>query len=117
MFIFKVNEQKMLDDHKALETKKVFKLQEIEAQVRSFALQLGYDEEKTRGLVEYVQNQNGNGLSAEESAKLEFLSSYIDKVEDSVDEVAEGEVVKCNIVPTIDDGEVASTTFSTTTNI
>lgn len=112
--MLKVNEEKILADYKSILEKKSVKVAEIEAQVRPFAASLGYDEEKTKGLIDYVQKQNGNGLSAEDTAKLELLSSYIDEVEE---EVVEGEIVKCNIVPTIDDSEVASITFSTTTNI
>lgn len=89
--MLKVNEEKILADYKSILEKKSVKVAEIEAQVRPFAVSLGYDEEKTKGLIAYIQEQNGNGLSAEDTAKLEILSSYIDEVEEPV---AESEVAE-----------------------
>lgn len=89
--MLKVNEEKILVDYNSILEKQSAKVAEIEAQVRPFAVSLGYDEEKTKGLIAYIQGQNGNGLSAEDTAKLETLSSYIDEVEESV---AESEVAE-----------------------
>lgn len=80
--MLKVNEDKIIADYKALQEKKTANIANIETQVRSFALSLGYDEEKTKGLIGYVQKQSGNGLSAEENARLEILGSYIEEVEE-----------------------------------
>lgn len=86
--MLKVNEEKIIEDYKALQEKKTVNLANIEAQVRSFAFSLGYDEEKTKGLIDYVQKQNGNGLSEQEAALLDFLSSYIDTLKGVEDFVA-----------------------------
>lgn len=84
--MLKVNEEKILADYNALQEKKNASLANIEAQVRSFAISLGYDEEKTKGLISYIQGQSGNGLSEEDAAKLEILSVYIDEIEEPVEE-------------------------------
>lgn len=110
--MLKVNEEKILQDTQALVMKKHDNLAKIKADATAYAIAHGYDAEKTARFVEFTQGIEDNGLSAEESVKLEILSSYIDEFE----EISEGEVVKCNVVPATD-GEVASTTFSIITNI
>lgn len=87
--MLKVNEEKILLDYNKLQEKKGENLANLGEQVRIFALSLGYDEEKTQGLISYVQNQNGNGLSEKDNALLEILSSYIDEVEEVVEQVPE----------------------------
>lgn len=82
--MLKVNEEKILAEYKALQEKKIANLADIEAQVRPFAASLGYDEEKTKGLISYIQGQSGNGLSEEDAVKLEILSAYIDEVEEPI---------------------------------
>lgn len=111
--MLKVNEDKILQDHDSLIAKKNENLANIEADAKVYATSHGYDEEKTIKFVKFTQELQGNGLSAEETAKLELLSSYIDEVEE---EVAEGEMVKCNVVPTTED-EVATSTVATINNI
>ena len=91
--MLKVNEEKILADYKSLLEKKNANLANIEAQVRPFALSLGYDEEKTKGLIDYVSKQNGSGLTEEDTALLKVLSSYIDEVEEPVEET-ESEVTE-----------------------
>lgn len=78
--MLKINEEKILLDYNKLQEKKGENLANLEEQVRIFALSLGYDEKKMQGLISYVQNQNGNGLSEKDNALLEILSSYIDEV-------------------------------------
>lgn len=87
--MLKVNEEKIIEDYKALQEKKTVNLVNIETQVRSFAFSLGYDEEKTKGLIDYVQKQNGNGLSEDDTALLAVLSSYIDEVEEKESQASE----------------------------
>ena len=91
--MLKVNEEKILADYNSLLEKKNANLANIEAQVRPFALSLGYDEEKTKGLIDYVSKQNGSGLTEEDTALLEVLSSYIDEVEEPSEET-ESEVAE-----------------------
>lgn len=109
--MLKVNEQKVLADVKALIEEKNANLAKIEVDAKAYATAHGYDDEKTAKFVKFTQELQGNGLSAEETAKLELLSSYIDEVEEVVDEE-----LKCNVVPTTD-GEVASSTIATINNI
>lgn len=84
--MLKVNEEKILIDYNELQEKKNVNLANIEAKVRPFALSLGYDEEKTKGLIDYVQKQNGDGLTEKDSVLLEILSFYVDEVEEPVEE-------------------------------
>lgn len=81
--MLKVKTDKLLADYNALVEKQEKKLAAIEAQVRPFAATLGYDEEKTQSLIDYVQEQQGNGLSEEDGALLNFLDEYIEEVEDT----------------------------------
>lgn len=97
--MLKVNEEKILLDYNELQEKRSKNLANLEAQVRNFALSLGYDEKKTQGLISYVQNQNGNGLSEKDTALLEILSSYIDEVEEVVEQVPESEDVAVDGLP------------------
>lgn len=101
--MLKVNKEKILADYKTILEKQSVRIAEIEAQVRPFAVSLGYDEEKTKGLIAYIQGQNGNGLSSEDTAKLEILSSYIDEVEETVSESEAAEEVydNSNEVPSV----------------
>lgn len=110
--MLKVNEQKVLADVKALIDKKSENLAKIEVDAKGYATAHGYDEEKTAKFVKFTQELQDNGLSAEETAKLELLSSYIDEVEEEVVE----EELKLNVVPTTD-GEVASSTVATVNHI
>lgn len=95
--MLKVKTEQIRADYVALQEAKEANLANIEAQVRPFALSLGYDEEKTKGLIDYVQKQNGNGLSDKDAALLEILSSYIDDVEEHVDEVEESDVSQVSL--------------------
>ena len=85
--MLKVNEKKLLDDHAELVDKRASNLEEIRAQALQYAAQRGYDEEKTERFIAYMQHEmEGDGLSADESARLELLASYIEEVEDPVEE-------------------------------
>ncbi len=81
----KVNEEKLLHDHAELIGKRGEHLAEIEADAREYATNHGYDEEKTEKFIAFTKELEGDGLSAEENAKLELLGSYIDEVEDPVE--------------------------------
>ena len=111
--MLKVNEEKVLQDTKALIDKKNENLAKIEIDAKAYAASHGYDEDKTAKFVKFTQELQGNGLSAEDTAKLEILSSYIEEVEE---ETVESEELKCNVVPTTE-GEVASSTMATINNI
>lgn len=87
--MLKVNEEKILFDHKELVEKKEKNLAAIEIDAKAYAVAHGYDEEKTAKFIAFTQDIQGNGLSDEENTKLEILSAYIDEVEEPVEEVAE----------------------------
>ena len=88
--MLKVNEEKLLLDHKALVDKRETNLAEIERQATLYAVERGYDEAKTEQFVAFTKELEGNGLTAEENAKLELLSTYIEEVEEPAqEEVAE----------------------------
>ena len=110
--MLKVNEEKILADTKALVDKRNENLAKIEIDAKAYAVSHGYDEDKTEKFVKFTQELQGDGLSVEDKAKLEILSSYIEEVEEEIIE----EELKLNIVPTTD-GEVASSTIATINNI
>lgn len=87
--MLKVNEEKILFDHKELVEKKEKNLAAIEVDAKAYAVAHGYDEEKTAKFIAFTQDIQGNGLSDKENAKLEILSDYIDEVEETVAEEAE----------------------------
>lgn len=78
----KVNEEKLLLDHAELVAKREANLAEIEKQATIYAIDRGYSEEKTAQFIAFTKELEGDGLSAEENAKLELLESYIEEVED-----------------------------------
>lgn len=91
--MLKVNEDKILFDHKELVDKKDKNLAAIEVDAKAYAVAHGYDDEKTAKFVTFTQDIQGNGLSDKENAKLEILSAYIDEVEEPAEqseEVADG---------------------------
>ena len=91
----KVNEEKLLLDYAGLIVKREEHLAEIEADAREYATNHGYDEEKTEKFVAFTKELEGDGLSAEDKAKLEILESYIEEVEEPVEEAAiDGEASK-----------------------
>lgn len=91
----KVNVEKLLLDHAGLIVKREEHLAEIEKQATLYAIERGYDEAKTEQFVAFTKELEGDGLSAEDKAKLEILESYIEEVEDSVEEAEiDGEVSK-----------------------
>ncbi len=99
--MIKVNEEKILLDHKELVEKKEKNLAAIEVDAKAYAVAHGYDEEKTAKFVAFTQDIQGNGLSDKENVKLEILSSYIDEVE---------EELKLNIVPNeVNSAEISQT--------
>lgn len=90
--MLKVNEEKLLHDHKELVEKKEKNLAAIEVDAKAYAVAHGYDEEKTAKFIAFTQEIQGNGLSDKENAKLDILSAYIDEVEEPVEEVVSAEV-------------------------
>ncbi len=82
----KVNEDKLLLDYMELSEQAENNLIEIEARATQYAIERGYDEEKTAKFVAFTKELEGNGLTEEENAKLKLLGSYIDEVEDPVEE-------------------------------
>lgn len=90
--MLKVNEEKLLVDHKALVDKRETNLAAIEKQATLYAIERGYDEAKTAQFVAFTKELEGNGLTAEETAKLELLSSYIEEVEEPAQEEVADEI-------------------------
>lgn len=88
-----VNSEKVLQDLKELADKRSQKLDEIEQAAREFAISRGYDEERTEKFVKFAQENEDNGLSVAEKAKLDMLCEYVYEVaeqpDDSADESAE----------------------------
>lgn len=94
----KVNQEKLLLDHTELVAKRDANLVEIEAQATKYAIERGYSEEKTAQFVAFTKELEGDGLSAEDKAKLEILETYIEEVEEPVEatdsETSTGESVE-----------------------
>lgn len=92
--MLKVNEEKILQDIDILRNKKSENLAKIEADVKTVAISRNYDEDKMAKLIAYAQELEGNGLSAEDNAKLVILENYIEEVtEQPIDEVVTDSVV------------------------
>ena len=88
--MLKVNEERLLCDHKELVEKKQRKLASVESDARAYAGQRGYDEDKTQQFIAFLQGIEGDGLSTEEQFKLQLLASYIEDIEEPAqEEVAE----------------------------
>ncbi len=88
--MFKVNEEKLLSDHKALEAKKLENLAVIEKDAKAYAVAHDYDERQTKQFVDFTVELENGGLSQFESRKLKILSEYIE-------EVAQEEVAKTSV--------------------
>lgn len=104
--MLKVNEEKILFDHKELVEKKEKNLAAIEIDAKAYAVAHGYDEEKTAKFIAFTQDIQGNGLSDKEKAKLEILTGYIDEVEEPVAEEAESAEVATETDPVLRVGVV-----------
>lgn len=89
--MLKVNEEKLLHDHAELIEKREEHLAEIEKQATLYAIERSYSEEKTAQFVAFTKELEGDGLSAEDRAKLDLLASYIEEVEDPAEEVGSDE--------------------------
>lgn len=99
--MLKVNEEKLLHDYHILDAKKADNLAVIDADAKAFAVAHGYDEKTTADFVAFTEKASGYGLTADENAKLEILSSYIDEVEEPK---AEEETVMAEPTETVIDG-------------
>ena len=84
--MLKVNEEKLLHDHAELVAKREENLAEVEADAREYATAHSYSDEKTEKFVAFTKELEGDGLSAEDKARLDILESYIEEVEDPVEE-------------------------------
>ena len=84
--MLKVNEEKLLHDHAELVAKRDEHLAEIETDARAYATAHGYSEDKTAQFIAFTKELEGDGLSAEDKARLELFESYIEEVEDPVEE-------------------------------
>lgn len=104
--MLKVNEEKLLHDYHILDAKKHDNLTVIDADAKAFAVAHGYDEKTTADFVAFTEKASGYGLTADENAKLELLSSYIDEVEESVAETAESAEVASETDPVLRVGVV-----------
>lgn len=103
--MLKVNEGKLLFDHEQLVAKRETNLAEVEADARAYAEAHDYDEEKTEKFIAFTKELEGDGLSSEEKAKLEILESYIEEVEDPVEEtVADGNASTASSEKAIESG-------------
>lgn len=89
----KVNVEKILHDIGLLNEKRAENLAKIEADAKEFAAIHNFDEKNTAGFVDYVKESVNFGLSAEDNAKLDILSSYIEEVEEPIDNVSVQEEV------------------------
>lgn len=89
--MLKVNEEKLLHDYRILDAKKHDNLAVIKKDAKAYAEAHGYDEAQTAEFIACVTKLQNGGLTAEESAKLEVLSSYIEDVEEPVEQ-SEAEV-------------------------
>lgn len=104
--MLKVNTGKLISDYHILDAKKADNLKIIDADAKAFALAHGYDEKTTADFVEYTEKASGYGLTAEENAKLEILSAYIDEVEEPAAETEGIAEVASETDPTLCAGAV-----------
>ena len=80
--MLKVNEEKLLHDYEELVEKRENNFEDVEKQARLYAIERGYDEDKTEQFVAFTKNLEGDGLSDEDKVKLEILDAYVEKSED-----------------------------------
>lgn len=98
--MLKINTDKMFEDLAVLRTAKMTQLEATEQAARSFAASRYYDEARTSELIKSMQAIEGDGLCATDRAKLNFLETYIEEVDDegktaeTTDEVMEGTAVE-----------------------
>lgn len=78
--MFKINESQILKDYNDLLEKQNIKFAEIEEDTRSFASIRGYDEEKTKELIDFIKTIENDGLTVEEKVKIHVLSEYIEDI-------------------------------------
>lgn len=90
--MLRVNKEKVLQDYCELVTKKDNNLAKIETDARAYALAHGYSDEKTQKFIAFVaQEIEDNGLSEDDTVKLNILSEYIKEVKE-VDEPVNDEI-------------------------
>lgn len=89
--MFKVNEEKILQDIQDLKESKEIKLAEIEASARDYAAERHYNEELTAKFVAFTKENEGQEILKKDIQKLEILSEYIE-------EIAEEEVTEATAV-------------------
>lgn len=109
--MLRVNEKKLLCDHATLIDKRASNYEEIEAKANAYAISRNYDEEKRAKFVAYIRELEGDGLSAEDRLKLDLLESYIEEVEDPVEEPI-SEVADEPVVEPVSPVSVDAVTFT-----
>lgn len=83
--MLKVLDEKLLSDFRAIEEKRKAAREGIAVATRTFAQNLGYDEEHAAALVAFVQENNApDGLTDAERAKMEILAEYVVEIADDV---------------------------------
>lgn len=85
--MLKVNEEKLLHDYHILDAKKADSLAVIEKDAKTYAEAHSYNEAQTAELIACITKLQNGGLTADESARLAILGSYIEEVAE--EEVAE----------------------------
>lgn len=81
--MLKINESQILKDYNDLLEKQNIKFSEIEEDARGFASIRGYDEEKTKQLIDFIKTIENDGLTVEEKVKIHVLSEYIEDIAQS----------------------------------
>lgn len=81
--MFKVNEEKLLNDYKELLDKKENGILKIEEEAKEIAIKRGYDEEKTKKFIDYVKGFEDSGLNKDDELKLLFLQEYVEVLEEN----------------------------------
>lgn len=81
--MLKVMAVKVLSEYRAIINKREEMRKRIEEATRTFASNLGYDEEHADALISFVQgNDAPDGLTDAERVKLEILSEFLVEVPD-----------------------------------
>lgn len=77
--MLKVNEEKFLQDYKALADKKDENIVNIEHTAHVFAVNRGYDEAQTEAFIKYVKSVENDGLTGNDKVRFEILNEYVEE--------------------------------------
>lgn len=96
--MLKINQDKLVQDYKALVEKQAQGYAADEAALRAFGHSQGYSEKYIEALLEFSKEKRKGGLSVIELHKLEHLAEYVEEVVDTDESELEAAVTESETV-------------------